>query len=259
MSHFVVMVTNTDEYGLESQLEPFYEQGDESDYFMKREYFLKNDEKEIDSWLDSEIESCQKNADNKGIDEQARKYWKNNVKELKRIKELKTTRGKLKAIKNYYGGGLDRDGLYWMYNPEAKWDWWVIGGRWNNWLVTKNGDKCNSCKIKDLDFEKMRQSDMEDRARYYDSEIKRAKETGGEPFFWGYNEVPTREEYINDTPKYVSPFAVLHDEEWIEKGSMGWFGMSDDNYTDEEWGKKFQEFIESLDPETEVTIVDCHI
>ena len=36
MSHFVVMVTRTDEEPLESQLEPFNEQG-EDDYYMEKE------------------------------------------------------------------------------------------------------------------------------------------------------------------------------------------------------------------------------
>ena len=42
MSHFVVLVTNTDEDSVESQLEPFYEQGNENDYFMKKDYFIEN-------------------------------------------------------------------------------------------------------------------------------------------------------------------------------------------------------------------------
>ena len=60
MSHFVVVVTRTDEETLGSQLEPFYEQGDERDYFMKKEYYLKRNEKDIDSWLGNEIEGEEK-------------------------------------------------------------------------------------------------------------------------------------------------------------------------------------------------------
>ena len=27
------------------------------------------------------------------------------------------------------------------YNPDSKWDWWVVGGRWNGWIT---GNKCAS-------------------------------------------------------------------------------------------------------------------
>ncbi len=40
---------------------------------------------------------------------------------------------------------------------------------------------------------------------------------------------------------------------------MGWWGIDDPHYTDEDWEKKFQEFFKTLDPKTEIAIVDCHI
>lgn len=38
-------------------------------------------------------------------------------------------------------------------NPNAKWDWYVIGGRWENMLRTKQGELVNSCTLGELDFE----------------------------------------------------------------------------------------------------------
>ena len=59
----------------------------------------------------------------------------------------------------------------------------------------------------------------------------------------------------------ISTFAVVKDGEWIEKGKMGWFGMSSDDAKDrEKWRNEFFErFIMPLDPETWLTCVDCHI
>lgn len=59
----------------------------------------------------------------------------------------------------------------------------------------------------------------------------------------------------------VSTYAVVKDGEWIEKGKMGWFGMSSDGAEDrEKWRNEFFErFIMPLDPETWLTCVDCHI
>lgn len=300
MSHFVVIVTRTDEDSVESQLEPFYEQGQEGDYFMEKDYYLKNDKDEIDAWLGNEIDGCEKSvkealaelkekfpsltdeeieklvekvseesvfkqlAESFGaveLGQYARrvKWGRDNLKELVRIKNLKTTNGKLKALQKHEGGGLDKGGLYWVSNPNAKWDWWTIGGRWDGWLVDKNGIHCNICTVGDLDFDKMREADRQERAKYYDQEMNRMAENPKyKPLFWGFEEMPSKEEYVNSNCS-VAPYAFLHDGEWVERGEMGWWGMSNDKFSAEEWDKKFEEFIKSLDPETEITIVDCHI
>ncbi len=36
--------------------------------------------------------------------------------------------------------------VYSTYNPDPKWDWWVIGGRWDGGLVTIDGTSGNSVK-----------------------------------------------------------------------------------------------------------------
>ena len=302
MSHFVVVVTRTDEETLESQLEPFYEQGDERDYFMKKEYYLKRDKKDIDSWLGNEIEGEEKwlkeiKADLKklvkdysdkteemsleeileqfdnenGTKENSkerielescvhRKKWcESSIKRLKEIQKIDNVDKQLKAISEYNGGGIDREGLYWLNNPEAKWDWWTEGGRWNNWLITNDWKECNRCKVKDLSLDNMRIKEMMDRAKWYVKEIEVAKREHKKPFFWNYKKKPTIKQYIEDANCPVAPFAILHDGNWMEKGEMGWWGISDDKYTEDDWAKFFKDFIEKLDPETEIAIVDCHI
>lgn len=48
---------------------------------------------------------------------------------------------------------IDEEGnLLSTYNPNSKWDWYEIGGRWNKCLTTKNGDNVNSALVKDIDF-----------------------------------------------------------------------------------------------------------
>ena len=57
----------------------------------------------------------------------------------------------------YYGDDELKDengNLYYWTNPEAKWDWYEIGGRWENTVVTKDGEKVNSAKIGEIDFDK---------------------------------------------------------------------------------------------------------
>lgn len=49
-------------------------------------------------------------------------------------------------------------------NPNAKWDWWQVGGRWSGLLIDRAGRSCNSCRKSDLDVEFM-QARAEARAR----------------------------------------------------------------------------------------------
>lgn len=50
---------------------------------------------------------------------------------------------------------VDEDGnLLSTYNPNAKWDWYCVGGRWDGSLVTKEGKKTNEDYVKEIDFDK---------------------------------------------------------------------------------------------------------
>lgn len=45
--------------------------------------------------------------------------------------------------------------------------------------------------------------------------------------------------------------------EWIEKGSMGWFGMSSDDK--DNWPEITADILKSIRDDQYVTVVDCHI
>ena len=57
----------------------------------------------------------------------------------------------------------------------------------------------------------------------------------------------------------ISPFAMVLDYQWIEKGSMGWFGVSSDEMEQNDWDSIVNNIIDELDDETTLTLVDCHI
>lgn len=40
------------------------------------------------------------------------------------------------------------------YNPDSKWDWWVVGGRWENRLIRKDGVGVNTTTAGELDLDK---------------------------------------------------------------------------------------------------------
>lgn len=252
MSHFAVMITNTDKEPVEAQLEPFDENIEDDSPYAEREYFVKNDKESVDQYLSRRIND--RKEDIETYSPELTKFysmvtwWKKSLEKYKSIQALKTVQEKLEALHEYEGGGIDKNGLYWVYNPHGEFDWWQEGGRWNNLLIKKNGKKCNSCKVNDLDLDAMLKTEKEERARLYDEETARAKKEERKPFFWGYDKTPTKEEYVNST--YIATYAILHEGEWTE---------NNDTFTNEEWNQHFIDFINKLDSETEITIVDCHI
>lgn len=52
----------------------------------------------------------------------------------------------------------DRTGRrgYW-HNPQAKWDWWTVGGRWSGQLLRLDGERCDSARIEELDLDTVRE------------------------------------------------------------------------------------------------------
>lgn len=257
MSHFTVLVTKTDEESIDSQLERFYEQGEDGDYFMEKEIEVKAED------MKSEAEKITAEATKEGKD------WAKEYEKL--CKEGEYT----EVCTQYYGGAVDDEGnLYYLSNPDAKWDWYVVGGRWSGYFTKKAGAEgeigqpgvlsppvtdetlADVIKVKDIDWEAMEKSQRKERADLYDEYHGEGKK----PFIWDTKELDSmsREEYIN-RPISHATFAVLHEDEWYERGSMGWwavvYGEKDKAVWDAEWKK----LIEGLDPEAEVTIVDCHI
>lgn len=50
---------------------------------------------------------------------------------------------------------IDENGnIYSTYNPNSKWDWYTIGGRWTGGLITKGGEETNSDYVSEIDWDK---------------------------------------------------------------------------------------------------------
>jgi hypothetical protein len=147
------------------------------------------------------------------------------------------------------------------YNPLSKWDWWTIGGRWDNMLLLKSsGKKTNSAKVKDIDFEKMKENVIKARTETWNEfqdKIKAEPETEQSlRFMWGIEASETLESFTQEDIGF-STYAVLKDGEWLAKGEMGMWGI--DSNVDEEWVNKKISIFANLNPEDVITVVDCHI
>lgn len=71
----------------------------------------------------------------------------------------------------------------------------------------------------------------------------------------------TNEDYVSKIDwEDILPFAfVTPIGEWHERGKMGWWACVFNEKSHDNWKSEFKEFLDSLDEDTIVTVVDCHI
>lgn len=156
----------------------------------------------------------------------------------------------------------DEDAVFGYYfNPNAEWDWFEIGGRWNNSIKTKSGFFCNSCKIGEIDFTPDERK-MEINRRFWEIVVNKEplKEGEKKPFCF-YTEEYLKKLY-GDKETYAlrnstfSTYSILTpDGEWLSLSSAT-------ENEEREWYKFYQSIIKKFaeeNPDYVVTLVDCHI
>lgn len=117
----------------------------------------------------------------------------------------------------------DEENLLSTYNPDSKWDWYSIGGRWSGFLCTKEKDdegnpiRVNQAQFKDIDWDYM----FENR---------------------------------------IIPFNYVTEEGgWCEKGEMGWWGMTTNEMEQDDWDDNFKRYLKLVEDDCLVTVIDFHI
>ena len=137
---------------------------------------------------------------------------------------------------------LRKDGSVWhVYNDDAKWDWYVIGGRYAGRLRLK--DKTQKAYLYYPDY-----------PRLYDrEELEHLKKLKAE----GYCDQARVKDISNLSE--ISCFAVVKDGKWYERGKMGWWGVVTERKAPNEWESELKELLENLPPDTLLTMFDCHI
>lgn len=208
--------------------------------------------------------------------------------ELEAIADLYTDEEVAKAINDYWGYDeededsdtqyADENGIYRMttYNPDSKWDWYSVGGRWQGYFTTKgagllgepgvfgsgqiNPNEVDVLRVEDIDWDAMKRSSIEQSMRYYD-------EAGADQLLSWEDGVKksdvTREEWQERKERKWAP--ATHSicdpvQGWLQREKMGWFGMGyDQTMTYDQWTVAWKQYIEGLDPKTVVAVVDCHI
>ena len=133
-------------------------------------------------------------------------------------------------------------------------------------MLKCHGEEVDSGRMGDLEFS-MDPEVYKEALRFWDVMIDHKPAEEGEEYSTFYKEEYYRE-YYGDRETYArqcadfSTYAVITpDGEWHAPGSMGWFGCSSESAEEfRDWYDHYRErFIEGMDPDIYVTLVDCHI
>ena len=79
--------------------------------------------------------------------------------------------------------------------------------------------------------------------------------------FWSNvdNFCMSEDEYVKSQHIHALTFGYVINREYHSNGDMGWWAMVSNEKDPNAWDEEYQKFIESLNPEDEITILDCHV
>ncbi len=297
MTHFAVAVATKDKEKVKDILAPYDENLEVPRYVeYTKEQLIQKGKNEIENFkngLYAEYLSDPVKYESEHKNIQHIDYLKNEFP-----KKLNWTDEEIyqDEIKYYEEDQIAENGeVYSTYNPKSKWDWYAIGGRYNNRvIVDKNNDdvidyydlglgmsfKCNvddepnlkrvnGARIKDIHFDKMG-GDYEKAIRFWElivegQEPKDDKEK--EEIKWNFykpeyyiEQYGTKEEYARQEAMF-STWAFVNEQGWCEQGEMGMWCVNDATKDSRlAFAEKLQEYIKDPKHQDEyLIIVDCHI
>ena len=159
----------------------------------------------------------------------------------------------------------EKGNIYSTYNPDSKWDWWYVGGRWAD-MLNADGECVDSGRVGDLTFP-VDEEAYEDALRFWDVVVDHKPARSGEEYHTIYKEeyyrefYGDRETYARQMAQFSTYAVITPDGEWHAPGHMGWWGCSSESGVESrDWYDHYKErFLDSADPDWILTIVDCHI
>ena len=200
-------------------------------------------------------------------------------------------------LEEYHDATKDEETLdygYWE-NPNAKWDWWQIGGRWaglltvpvncqncstgekswgwgteNPYTTTDKYKKVDSARIKDLVFPDYEQK-YDKAKRLWELKVEGEepqKDEEKEQLKWDYyrpeyyeNTYKDKETYAECEATFYTYAVIDKDGHWNAKGEMGWWGCSaeEENQVVDYIKNYKKNVFDNASDDDYITIVDCHI
>ena len=141
-------------------------------------------------------------------------------------------------VEDWTGQRKNSDGVYGsITNPNSKWDWWLVGGRWTGMLQLKTPVTQNDAG------------------------------SGKPGLMTPANIDPLRADYARvgdieweeDKTKALTYAFIDLEGKWNQRGEMGWWGCDDLSRGTPDYDRVFWSFINSLPGEQRIYIIDCHI
>jgi hypothetical protein len=286
MSHFVVLVIGEN---IEDQLDPYEEKDVEPYVEATKQQAIEMEKKRIQKYKEGIYAEYLKDPEAYAKDCMNPKHLEYLEHEFP--KKLKWTdeeiyQNEVLQFKDPEEVGPNGE-IYSTYNPKSKWDWYLVGGRWTGALPLKLGAYgvtgtpgvmtnpaeegwVDQARKGDIDWPKIHQTKKkyDEAIEYWEVVVEGKKPPEGKSrdFFTMWKPKFYKERYGNKETfaKCCSNFtmwAIVKDGKWIEKGDMGWWGISSE--TNEEaldWELNFYDtYIKPLPDDTLLTVVDCHI
>lgn len=155
--------------------------------------------------------------------------------------------------------------LYTTANPNPKWDWYQIGGRFANSIPVREDDDVvykTYARVGDVIWERtLTDEHLKELEKYYEEASALRKDgTSENPLFFMH--YPTLKDYINEF-KYFRPYSLLSGDKWLESDGDIWFEDEVQEAAIEEsqqqYIKAFNEEVEKLNKDDYLVIVDLHI
>lgn len=284
MSHFTVAVITDKIENLEGMLAPYDENMVVKPYIDQTKEELLEEAKERKTRYEKDLKES-------GLDYKE-DSWKRRYIEAKTDEELL----KVDIEEMHEDEKFDENNNHLTtYNPDSRWDWYSIGGRWRNLLLTKidnedviseksledlmNGESnlkkdtpegykwVDGARIKDIDFKKaMEFRDKYNKAirfweTYVEGQEPKTEEERENIKFECYKReyyierYGTKEKYAKSASTFTC-WALLDETGWHEKGKMGWWAMSDSTKESEElFEEKFTETINKHENQNKYLII----
>lgn len=173
-------------------------------------------------------------------------------------------RGKVEGIK------YDREGnRLTTYNPQSKWDWYQLGGRWANFLHIKGKRwRANESRVKNIDFKaySLPEKEYYHCSRTWQVLVEELPLRDGErkEDFGGVFE--NKDSLLADYGDYDTYMKCMNSYfTWNLLYNGVWYQPNDNSLicNDQELNKKYLDtffsIISQLNPEHYIAVVDCHI
>lgn len=272
MSHYAVLVfTEPDKKTVEELLDPFYE-GLEVPHYISKSDIISGIRKEIEDYKNTRYAEYLKNPQSYLAKCSNPNHAKYITQEFPKRLNWDDEECYREGIKYYDSEDIQPDGsVRDTYNPNSKWDWYTIGGRFSDIIPLKDGRFANEASMSEVDIDYCDQEDYAKSIRFWQlfidgqtPETEHEKEVVESAFYkreYYTSRYDNAEDFANHCAGFTFYAALLPTGEWLEPGQMGWFGVSFANEDDDRaWRKTSREILKKANENNwNVTVVDCHI